>query len=307
MPKFLITGGAGNVGSEIAKKIASYPENFVVIVDNLLTGNINKVPKSIHNNVKFIKADCNNFNDIGSVFYAYQFDYVFHYAAVVGVKRTLANPIMVLNDVEGIKNVLNLSKNTGVKRVFYSSSSEVYGEPVEFPQNEKTTPLNSKLPYAIVKNIGEAYFKSFQREYNLDYTIFRFFNTYGPNQSTDFVVKKFLVSALNNQDITIYGDGSQSRTFCYVDDNIDACYQAFLTNDVINDVVNIGNDNEMSVLQLAKTIIGLTGSKSNIIHLPALEEGDMTRRLPDITKMKQLLGRNLVGIEEGVKRIMATL
>lgn len=307
MPKFLITGGAGNVGSEIAKKIASYPENIVVIVDNLLTGNINKVPKSIHNNVKFIKADCNNFNDIGSVFYAYQFDYVFHYAAVVGVKRTLANPIMVLNDVEGIKNVLNLSKNTGVKRVFYSSSSEVYGEPVEFPQNEKTTPLNSKLPYAIVKNIGEAYFKSFQREYNLDYTIFRFFNTYGPNQSTDFVVKKFLVSALNNQDITIYGDGSQSRTFCYVDDNIDACYQAFLTNDVINDVVNIGNDNEMSVLQLAKTIIGLTCSKSNIIHLPALEEGDMTRRLPDITKMKQLLGRNLVGIEEGVKRIMATL
>ena len=90
MPKFLITGGAGNVGSEIAKKIASYPENIVVIVDNLLTGNINKVPKSIHNNVKFIKADCNNFNDIGSVFYAYQFDYVFHYAAVVGVKRTLA-------------------------------------------------------------------------------------------------------------------------------------------------------------------------------------------------------------------------
>lgn len=307
MPKFLITGGAGNVGSEIAKKIASYPENFVVIVDNLLTGNINKVPKSLHNNVKFIKADCNNFNDIGSVFYAYQFDYVFHYAAVVGVKRTLANPIMVLNDVEGIKNVLNLSKNTGVKRVFYSSSSEVYGEPVEFPQNEKTTPLNSKLPYAIVKNIGEAYFKSFQREYNLDYTIFRFFNTYGPNQSTDFVVKKFLVSALNNQDITIYGDGSQSRTFCYVDDNIDACYQAFLTNDVVNDVVNIGNDNEMSVLQLAKTIVGLTGSKSNIIHLPALEEGDMTRRLPDITKMKQLLGRELVGIEEGVKRIMATL
>ena len=121
------------------------------------------------------------------------------------------------------------------------------------------------------------------------------------------MVKKFLVSALNNQDITIYGDGSQSRTFCYVDDNIDACYQAFLTNDVINDVVNIGNDNEMSVLQLAKTIIGLTGSKSNIIHLPALEEGDMPRRLPDITKMKQLLGRDLVGIEEGVKRIMATL
>ncbi len=307
MPKFLVTGGAGNIGSEIAKKIASYPENVVVLVDNLLTGSVDKIPKSPYDNIKFIKADCNNFNDIGSVFYAYQFDYVFHYAAVVGVKRTLANPILVLNDVEGIKNILNLSKNTGVKRVFYSSSSEVYGEPVEFPQNEKTTPLNSKLPYAIVKNIGEAYFKSFHKEYNLDYTIFRFFNTYGPNQSTDFVVKKFLVSAMHNQDISIYGDGSQSRTFCYVDDNIDACFNAYITGEVINDVINIGNDNEMSILELANTIISLTGSKSKIIHLPSLEEGDMTRRLPDISRMRKLLGRELLGIEEGVRRIMATL
>jgi UDP-glucuronate decarboxylase len=307
MLKFLITGGAGNIGSELAKKLVSDPNNFVVIVDNLLTGSIHKIPKSQHNNIKFIKADCNTFNDIGSVFYTFQFDYVFHYAALVGVKRTLANPIMVLNDVDGIKNVLNLSKNTGVKRVFYSSSSEVYGEPVHYPQNEKTTPLNSKLPYAIVKNIGEAYFRSFQKEYNLDYTIFRFFNTYGPNQSTDFVIKKFLMSALHDKDITIYGDGSQSRTFCYVDDNIDACYNAFINDEVVNDVVNIGNDNEMSILLLANTIINLTNSKSKIIHLPALEEGDMTRRLPDITRMHELLGRELMGIEEGIKKIIATL
>lgn len=307
MPKFLVTGGAGNVGSEIARKIASYPENEVVIVDNLLTGNLAKVPVSKHGNVKFIKADCNLFNDIASIFFSYHFDYVFHYAAVVGVKRTLENPIMVLNDVEGIKNILNLSKNTGVKRVFYSSSSEVYGEPVEFPQNEKTTPLNSKLPYAIVKNIGEAYFKSFHKEYGLDYTIFRFFNTYGPNQSTDFVVKKFLMAALENRDITIYGDGSQSRTLCYVDDNVDACYNAYAQNQVVNDVVNIGNDNEMSMLSLAKKIIEMTDSKSKIVHLPALEEGDMTRRLPDISRMKELLGRDPIGIEEGIRKIMATL
>lgn len=307
MPKFLVTGGAGNVGSEIARKIASYPENEVVIVDNLLTGNLAKIPVSKHGNVKFIKADCNQFNDIASIFFSYHFDYVFHYAAVVGVKRTLENPIMVLNDVEGIKNILNLSKNTGVKRVFYSSSSEVYGEPVEFPQNEKTTPLNSKLPYAIVKNIGEAYFKSFHKEYGLEYTIFRFFNTYGPNQSTDFVVKKFLMAALENRDITIYGDGSQSRTLCYVDDNVDACYNAYIQNKVLNDVVNIGNDNEMSMLALAKKILEMTGSKSKIVHLPALEEGDMTRRLPDISRMKELLGRNPIGIEEGIRKIMATL
>ena len=152
-----------------------------------------------------------------------QFDYVFHYAAVVGVKRTQENPIMVLNDIEGIKNVLQLSKNSSVKRVFFSSSSEVYGEPVELPQNEETTPLNSRVPYAIVKNVGESFFRSYFKSYGLPYTIFRFFNTYGPNQSEDFVIAKFLKSALINEDITIYGDGSQTRTFCYVDDNINTC------------------------------------------------------------------------------------
>ncbi|MFM7902004.1 MAG: NAD-dependent epimerase/dehydratase family protein, partial [Bacteroidota bacterium] len=161
---------------------------------------------------------------------AYRFEYVFHYAALVGVKRTLENPVMVLNDITGIKNVLNLSKNTGVKRVFFSSSSEVYGEPVEFPQNEHTTPLNSRLPYAIVKNVGEAYLRSFKQEYDLAFTIFRFFNTYGPQQSNDFVMSKFITAALSNTDITIYGDGSQTRTFCYIDDNVDACLSAFYNN-----------------------------------------------------------------------------
>jgi UDP-glucuronate decarboxylase len=307
MPKFLVTGGAGNVGSEMARKIASYPENEVVIIDNLLTGSLDKIPEPEFDNVRFIKADVNNFNDIASVFFAHHFDFVFHYAAVVGVKRTLANPILVLNDVEGIKNILNLSKNTNVKRVFYSSSSEVYGEPIEFPQNERTTPLNSKLPYAIVKNIGEAYFRSFQKEYGLNYTIFRFFNTYGPRQSVDFVIKKFLVAALKNEDITIYGDGSQSRTFCYVDDNVDACYNAYSRNEIVNDVVNIGNDNETSILDLAQKIVQITGSKSQIVFLPPLEEGDMTRRLPDISKMKQLLGRPLISIEEGINKLLKTI
>lgn len=100
---------------------------------------------------------------------SYQFDYVFHYAALVGVKRTLDNPVMVLEDIQGIKNVLDLCKSTGVKRVFYSSSSEVYGEPVELPQHEHTTPLNSRLPYAIVKNVGEALCKSYQQD--LDWNI----------------------------------------------------------------------------------------------------------------------------------------
>ena len=242
--------------------------------------------------------------EISSIFYAFSFDYVFHYAAVVGVKRTLENPVMVLNDLQGIKNVLDLSKNTGVKRVFFSSSSEVYGEPVHLPQHEHTTPLNSRLPYAIVKNVGESYFRSYYQEYGLEYTIFRFFNTYGPKQSPDFVVAKFIRAAMNNQDITIYGDGGQTRTFCYIKDNTEACINAMRGDHFINDVVNIGNDNAITVLELANIIISLCGSRSKIVHLPPLPEGDMTRRQPDISNMKKLLNRELTPLEEGLSKIL---
>ncbi len=302
--KILVTGGAGFIGSSLAERLARDPDNYVVIVDNLLTGSITKVPKSIHQNVKFIKADANDLMDISSIFHAYRFDYVFHYAAVVGVKRTLANPVMVLNDLTGINNILSLSKNTGVKRVFYTSSSEVYGEPVEFPQNEYTTPLNSRLPYAIVKNVGEAYLRSFKREYDLDFTIFRLFNTYGPKQSSDFVITKFLTAALRDKDITIYGDGSQTRTFCFIEDHLDATMNAFYNNLVVNDVANIGSDNEMTMLELAKFIIKQTNSRSAIVHLPALVEGDMTRRRPDVTKMKELLNRDFTSLETGLKAVL---
>lgn len=300
MKKILITGGAGNIGSSLANKLASNPSNFVCVVDNLSTGRLYKINKTEGNNLRFIKADVNNYDDISPIMLHYGFEYVFHYAATVGVKRTLEHPKMVLNDIEGIKNVLNLSKNTGVKRVFFSSSSEVYGEAVEIPQHEDTTPLNSRLPYAIVKNVGEAFFKSYQQEFGLDYTIFRFFNTYGPNQSTDFVISKFIHAALNNNDITIYGDGSQSRTFCYVDDNITATIKTLDEDLCINEVVNIGSDEEISILDLAKNIISWLKSDSEIVYLPALKEGDMKRRKPDITKMKQILGRHLLSLEDGV-------
>lgn len=303
--KILITGGAGFVPSSTAKKLLEDPNVFLVLVDNFLTGNINNVPK--HPNCKFIKCDVNNYHDIAPIMSSYQFDYVFHYAAVVGVKRTLENPKMVLDDIQGIKNVLDLSKNTGVKRVFYSSSSEVYGEPVHLPQNEETTPLNSRLPYAVVKNVGESYFKSYQQEFGLDYTIFRFFNTYGPNQSTDFVMSKFIRSALSNEDITLYGDGLQTRTFCYIDDNTEACINAMKNEEFVNQVFNIGSDVIFTIKELAETIIRLTDSKSKIVHLPALPDGDMTRRQPDIGKMKQILNRELVPLEQGIRSILNEL
>ncbi|MCB1023662.1 MAG: NAD-dependent epimerase/dehydratase family protein, partial [Acidobacteria bacterium] len=266
---------------------------------------LGKLPLDELPGAQFIKCDVNRFEDISSVFYAHRPEYVFHYAAVVGVKRTIENPVMVLRDIDGLRNILDLSKNTGVKRVLYSSSSEVYGEPVEIPQNERTTPLNSKLPYAIVKNIGEAFLRSYHKEYGLDYTVFRFFNTYGPKQSKDFVVSKFLRAALANDDITLYGDGLQTRTFCFIDDNIDACINAYEQGEVMNDVVNIGSDAEITIKELAELIIEITGSRSRIVHLPPLEEGDMTRRMPDITRMRQLLGRDLLPLRTGLERILA--
>ncbi|MBL4663079.1 MAG: NAD-dependent epimerase/dehydratase family protein [Flavobacteriaceae bacterium] len=299
---YLITGGAGNVGSALARRLAGDVENLVVIADNLATGEMSKIPEG--DNVVFIKSDVNDYNDIAPIFGRYNFDYVFHYAAVVGVQRTLENPMMVLEDIEGIKNILRLSKGIGVKRVFYSSSSEVYGEPFEIPQNEHTTPLNSRLPYAIVKNVGEAFFKSFQQEYGLEYTIFRFFNTYGPNQSEDFVIPKFLKLALRNEPLQVYGDGQQTRSFCFVDDNVDTCIKALQSKLHANEVLNVGSDIEMTVLDLAQYIIELTGSTSEIIHLPALEEGDMTRRCPDTTKMKKLLDRELISLEAGLQKLM---
>jgi UDP-glucose 4-epimerase len=305
MTRILITGGAGFIPSCVAEKLAENPENDLILIDNFATGFREKIPTSKHNNIRFIKADCNDFVDISSIFSAFKFDYVFHYAALVGVQRTLENPVKVLNDIIGIKNVLTLSKNTGVKRIYYSSSSEVYGEPVEFPQNEHTTPLNSRLPYAIVKNVGEAFLKSYKQEYDLDYTIFRFFNTYGPKQSKDFVVSKFIFAALKGNNITIYGDGSQTRTFCYIDDNIEATTNAFYNNMFVNDVVNVGGEDEVPILELAKTIIKLTNSDSKIVHLSALEDGDMTRRRPDTTKMKQLLNnKTLVSLEDGLKMVI---
>tara|TARA_B100001250_G_scaffold300104_1_gene261792 strand:+ start:27028 stop:27945 length:918 start_codon:yes stop_codon:yes gene_type:complete len=301
MSNVLITGGAGFIPSSLADFLLNQGYE-VTLIDNFATGSSNNLPN--HENSRFYECDVNKNEEISKIFREESFDYIFHYASLVGVKRTIENPIMVLDDINGLKNIFKLSVENDIKKIFYSSSSEVYGEPVEIPQVEDTSPLNARLPYAVVKNIGECYCRAYKREFDLDYSIFRFFNTYGQKQSPDFVVSKFIKAALNNNDITINGDGSQTRTFCYIDDNLDATVRAFKENLFSNETINIGNDNEISILNLANLIKDILGSSSKIVHLPALEEGDMTRRKPDITKMKKLLNREFTNLNDGIEKII---
>lgn len=302
MKKVLVTGAAGFIPSSLVDRLLE--EGYRVVgIDNFLTGYRYNVVQ--HPHYTFIQGDANNYRELSAIMTTYAFDYVFHYAAVVGVKRTTDHPVLVLNDIAGIQHILELSKNTGVQRIFFSSSSEVYGEPVEIPQHEETTPLNSRLPYAVVKNVAESYLKAWQREYGLPYTILRFFNTYGPRQSRDFVISKFLYAARRNEDITIYGDGLQTRTFCYIDDNLDFTLRLLKDDMMINDVVNVGHDRQYTMLELADLIIQATQSTSAIVHLPPLAEGDMTRRQPDISKMRSILNRELIPLQQGIEKIVS--
>lgn len=303
MESILVTGGAGNIGSALVRSLVKRPDTHIVVADNLLTGSVEKIRLDACN-LTFIKCDVNDFDDIASLFYRFRFTHVFHFAAVVGVQRTLANPLLVLRDITGVENILRLCKNTGVHRVYFSSSSEVYGEPFEIPQNENTTPLNSRLPYAVVKNVGEVYLRTFQREFGLPYTIFRFFNTYGPRQSEDFVLPRFVRAALAGKPLQVYGDGAQTRTFCYVDDTVETCVAVHAEAACENDVINIGSDVEISILELACLAIRVTGSRSSIEFLPPLLEGDMSRRCPDISKMRQILQRPLLPLEKGIQKLV---
>jgi len=298
----LVTGGAGNIGSALVRALSLRPNHVILVADNLSTGSIDKVPLS--DNVHFHNIDVNEFAQVSPLFAKHKINYVFHFAAVVGVKRTLENPLSVLRDIKGIENLLELARANNISRFYYSSSSEVYGEPFEIPMNEHSTPLNSRLPYAIVKNVGEAFCRSYQQAYGLSYINYRFFNTYGPMQSDDFVVPRFLKKAMSNEDIVIFGDGNQTRTFCYVDDNIEACLRAHDTDLFKNETLNIGSDIEFTVNELADTIIKICNSTSKIIHAPALKEGDMNRRKPDISKMKELLGKSPRSLEEGLKLLI---
>ena len=297
----LITGVAGNIGSSLALSLLKKKYNIIGI-DNFLTGKKKKLPNKSYRNFKFIFGDVNNKKKISNIFKSYKIKFIFHFSAVVGVQRTQQFPLKVMNDIVGTKNLLDLSVKYKIKRFFYSSSSEIYGEPVKLPLHEENSPLNSRIPYSVVKNVSENYVKIFKEVFNLNYTIFRFFNTFGPNQSEDFVIPKFVKLALKNLSIPIYGDGRQTRTFLYIDDNIDTIINCFEKNLYINDILNIGSHIQYRIIDLAKKIVQLTNSSSKLKYLPALTKGDMKRRQPDNKKMKKALRKKFMNLDLALQK-----
>lgn len=298
--KILITGGAGFIGSHLAKSLVD-KDLEVVVLDDLSTGSIQNL--SINSRIKFIKGDVNDAETVESIFAAEDLTTVFHFAALVGVKKTLDSPLGVLADVRGLQNIFEFSVRYGIRHVLFSSSSEVYGEPVEHPQIESRTPLNARLPYAVVKNLGECFCRAYSAEAGLTYTVLRFFNTVGKNQSANFVLSNFIRKALNNEDLIINGDGLQTRSFCHVTDTVDTCVAAMRSNLAVNTTLNVGSDIEVRIGDLAADVIKrIPGCRSKLIYGPPLLEGDMSRRCPNIEKMVRILGRRPLGYSDLLDR-----
>jgi len=302
--KVLVTGGAGFIGSHLCERLLE-TGNIVICIDNLSTGSVGNIKRLTGNNFRFVETDVRKLHDIKKIFHQEKFDFVFHYAATVGVRRTLENPLGVLADIEGTKNMLELSKEFGVDKVISASSSEVYGNPVEIPEHEDGH-VNPKLPYATVKLIGEQYCKAYYETYGLRTTSLRFFNVYGPRQEATpygFVIGIFIRQVLQNLPPTIFGDGSQTRDFVYVADNTDLAILAAESNETDGEVLNVGTGKPTTIMDLAEMVIELCRKKGKLIpqFLPE-RTFEIKHRFPDISKMMRLLGsRPKHKLEDGLK------
>jgi len=266
----------------------------VVCVDNLSNGKLANISHLKNKkNFKFYKKDANDLKQIAPIFSKERPDYVMHYAAMVGVKRTSEKPLEVFKDIEGIKNIAELSKKFKIKKILFTSSSEVYGEPVKLPIAEDDT-FNIKWPYSLVKIFGEQYFLAYYEKYGIPVTIVRFFNVYGPRQDfgdSGFVVSVFLKNALARKELEVYGDGEQTRDFVFVDDNVRLTLKAFLNDKVNGRPMNIGSGKSISVIGLAKEVKKLI-SGVKISLKPLRRKGEIKYRTPDISFMKKMLKDN---------------
>jgi UDP-glucuronate decarboxylase len=302
MRHYIIAGGAGFLGSHLTRKLLDNL-NYVTAIDNLCTGQLENIKEFIGNDrYRFIRADiCDNITDL-------EFDFgdvdgIFNLACPASPIHYQNIPIQTtLTCVIGTNNLLNLAKKHACK-ILQASTSEVYGDPEVSPQSESYVGhVNSYGPRACYdegKRAAEALFYDYKRIHKVDTRIVRIFNTYGPNMSIDDgrVVSNFIVQALRGEDITIYGDGNQTRSFCYVSDLVDAMLTVWESN--ITTPVNIGNPGEFSMLELAQKVIQLTGSKSNLKFMP-LPGDDPKQRRPNIALVKSLGWEPTITLDQGL-------
>ena len=296
----VLTGGSGFIGSHLSKELLKNSENKLIIVDNLLTGNLDNIQDLLdHENATFIQHDVQDHIEIDE-----KVDYVFHLASAASPVAYTENPVNTLKAGSlGTINTLGLARKHGAE-YFLASTSEVYGDPLVTPQNEEywgnVNPNGERSMYDEAKRFAEAATATYARSYDLKTKIIRIFNTYGPNMQLNDgrVVTNLIVQALNDEDLTIYGDGSQTRSFSYVSDTVAGIIAMMESNHY--EVFNIGNPYEMTVKELAETILKLTKSKSEIIYKP-LPNDDPQQRRPDISKAKDKLNwEPKVGLETGL-------
>jgi dTDP-glucose 4,6-dehydratase len=302
--RILLTGGAGFLGSHLAERLLN-DGHKVVCMDNLITGRTENISRLVANeNFEFIKHDVSKFIIVDE-----QIDYVMHFASPASPEDYLQHPIKTLKVGSlGTHNALGVAKEHGAK-FFLASTSEVYGDPLVNPQPEtywgNVNPIGPRGCYDEAKRFAEAITLAYHRTHGIDTKIVRIFNTYGERMrhNDGRVVPNFIDQALKGEPLTVYGDGSQTRSFCYVSDLIEGIVR--LMNSNLNEPVNIGNPRELSVLEFAEVIKNLTGTKSEIIFKP-IPVNDPKVRRPDITKAKAELGwEPKVGLEEGIKRTIA--
>jgi UDP-glucuronate decarboxylase len=297
MKKILITGGSGFIGSHLCKRLID-EGNYVICLDNNFTGSINNIKDLLSNpNFEFIR------HDITIPIYL-EVDEIYHLACPASPKAYQYNPIKTIKtNVLGTMNALGIAKRTKSK-ILLTSTSEVYGDPKISPQSEEywgnVNPIGIRSCYDEGKRIAETLMMEYHRNNNVDIRIARIFNTYGPNMDKNDgrVVSNFIMQCLENKDITIYGDGSQTRSFCYVDDTVDGLIKLMNGNTI--GPINIGNPNEMTIIELAKKLLIMIDTKSKLIYKP-LPSDDPLQRRPDISKAKEYLNwEPIVTLNDGL-------
>ena len=297
--KYLITGGAGFIGSHLVSEIIGDAEKIIVL-DNLITGSMSNINKFKDNkNFEFIEHDIQHHYDPKE-----NLDYVIHLASCASPVAYSENPINTLKSGSiGTINALGIARKFNSKFLL-TSTSEVYGDPKQSPQSESywgnVNPVGPRSMYDESKRFAEAATQAYITEYSVNATIIRIFNTYGPNMQLNDgrVVTNFIKQALNNEDITVYGDGQQTRSFSYIKDTVNGLMKALYYEK--SDIFNIGNNNEITINELAEYIIQLTNSKSNIIN-KSLPKDDPMQRKPDLTKSQSILGyKPQIDLEEGL-------